>query len=135
MGRPPRRSVALATLGFLHLGMGLRLLLTTESPVDPDIALLHMLIPVPVRVGLWIFVGTMCILLAWRPRTERIGWAVAMMMPIERAVSYFWSGAMAVVPGPPPGAMESFGAMMFWMGVGFLIWLMSGWTESGRVPN
>lgn len=135
MSRPSRRSVALATVGFLHLGIGWQLILSPEVPADPGLALLHAYIPTEIRIGLWTGAGLLCMLLPWRPRTEKVGWAVAMAMPVERTVSYFWSGINAILPGWPPGAFRSFGTMAFWLGICFIIWLMSGWTETERVPK
>lgn len=125
----PRRHIALALIGALHVGIGLRLALSAISPGDPDLAIWHELLPPWLRVALWSLAGLLCLVFALSDATERSGWVIAILMPMERTASYAWSVLMWVIPGWPPGAVGSLGGAGFWAAVTCLIWLMAGWPE------
>lgn len=130
----PRRRAALVLLGLMHLGMGLRLIGLPAGPGDPDLAIWHELLPLWLRVVLWAGLGAVAIVSAVTGG-ERIGWTLVILMPVERSLSYAWSGLMWIVPGWPPGALASFGGAAFWTVIAGIIWLMAGWPEPQQPPR
>lgn len=130
----PRRRAALILIGLLHLGM-VPGIIVRPVVVDPGLAILHTMMPVWLRASLWATAGLLCLALALHHRSEAVGWGIAMLMPIERAVSYLWSGIQWIIPGWPPGAAASFGTAAVWAVIGGLIWLMAGWPDVQEVAE
>lgn len=124
----PRRRAALLLIGLMHLAMIPGIVFRAAAP-NPDLAILHTLMPVWLRASLWGTSGLLCLFMALHHRAEAMGWAVAMLMPLERAVSYLWSGVQWIIPGWPPGAAASFGTALMWAVIAGLIWLMAGWPD------
>ena len=127
-----RRRTALALLALLHVGMGLTLVLQPAEPPMPGVAVLHELLPVSLRIALWVGCGAAMAAAALSYRGEHIGWGVAIVMPVERAISYGWSALMWMVPGYPPGAVASLGSAFIWTAVAAIVWLMAQWPEEAR---
>ena len=109
------RQSALTAMGVFCVARGLAVL---GEPTIADIseAILHeLLLPIPLRIALWVTCGLVGIVaslgpIRWRPA----GFVAVALMPIERAVSYGWSALMWLVPGVPQGDPVSFAFAAFW---------------------
>lgn len=124
-----RRRLILALVGVVHLAMALQLSSGPIRSIDPGVAILHEMLPLPLRIGMWLSLGLACLGLAVHDRTEWIGWAAAMVMPIERAASYAWSGLMWLIPGWPPGAVASWGVSLLWLAISGVLYVVATWEE------
>lgn len=84
------RGLALITFGAMFNLIGLSIL---TDPGEPQAALFHTTLPVPVRVGLWLGAGLTASVVAWvkRPVAQQFGYAVLVAPPAERAASYLWA--------------------------------------------
>ena len=124
-----RRRITLALVGVVHAAMTVQLLTGPERLVDPGVAILHELLPTPVRAALWGSMAVIMLITAGHERWEPIGWLAAMVMPLERAVSYGWSGLMWLIPGWPPGAAASWGASLLYLGLAGILYVVATWEE------
>ena len=128
-----RKAWALIFIGAYHIGFsGLALLET--GPYDANRAVLYEMLPLAWRVAAWGVIGIACISLA-PTRFERIGWAAAMIMPLERLISHAWSWAMYLVPGAPDGLSASGFSVLRWLFFAALIRLIASWPEDGARAN
>lgn len=131
-----RRGAVLLTLGFCWILFGLSVIgeqLGFAPGYDPG--LLHLMIPDPIRIFLWMSTGFIAITYAWRPAhvSDAVGFVALVIMPAERAVSYFW-GWIVWMTGPPGDGFER-GLVqgMFWLAFLLLIHIASGWSEPTKV--
>lgn len=103
-------------------------MLGTE-PSNANLAILYEVIPRDTRAILWIALGTITALWAWVKSRQWVAVAAAVVMPVERIVSYLWSGIHYYIPGPPEGFFWSWIDAMRWACVlGFIV-VVAGWTE------
>ena len=123
------RGMALILLGCDWAMIGAQLAAETARKVDPDAAILHELIPMPVRVWLWIGFGAAVALCGLVNRLQGLGFTLALVMPVERAVSHAWSWQAHVVPGGPGGAPDAWALALRWLTIVGLVLLMSRWRE------
>lgn len=123
------RGIALILLGCNWALIGAQLASETARKIDPDAAILHELIPTPVRVWLWVGCGAAAITCALANRLQGLGFALALVMPVERAVSHAWSWQAHVVPGEPGGAPDAWALSLRWLVIVALVLLMSRWRE------
>lgn len=135
MTRPGRRATALAVVGIILAGQGLSLLHDAGQEAT-DEALLYLLVPLWVRVCLWVATGLAAITLALLPerRTEPAGWAVATIMPVTRVASHAWSLTMWAVPGGQPGTPHAASYLLVWAATVALLWWLAKWPEPGQTP-
>lgn len=75
----------------------------TAPPVTAPPSVLHLLIPVWLRVALWCVPALVAMILAPSDRLSRWGLGLLTIPPIVQGVSYLWAWLMDLVPGPPPG--------------------------------
>lgn len=94
--------------------------------VSPDWAVIHTALPLWLRTVLWATTGAVAIACT-RLRREPIGIALLIIMPVERTISYLWSAAMWVVPGKPPGHIESLAWAAWWACMSSLVALVAAW--------
>ena len=95
-------------------------------PTEVDRGLLHELLPDLVRVALWCSAAIICLLGATLHRWQTIGYAVAVAMPVERAISHLWSFTSWLIPGPPPGDLVGLAWTVIWASLVALIIILSG---------
>ena len=114
----PRRA-ALAWIALGHAGMA-AWVSDARLTLDPDRAILFEGWPIEVRTGLWVASALIVALGALRPRLETVAFAVAVMMPIERAVGHAWSWGHHIIPGTPPGDPLGWGPALLWLSVAAL---------------
>ena len=124
----PVRTAALALLGLMWIGRGL-VILDDPGSSDPDEAIIHHLIPVWIRVTAWVSTGVVALATAWHPRAAPVGWAVILLMPAERAVSYGWSLAMWLIPAGASGTSWAAPYLLWWASTTALLIIMSRWRE------
>ena len=125
------RGVALALLGLMWIGRGLVVIHDSGIP-NPDEAILHLLLPVPWRVGLWVGTGAAALATCWSSRAQIAGWGLILIMPVERAVSHLWSLAMWIVPGRPGGTPWAIAYSLWWVANTALLLVMAGWQEDSH---
>lgn len=127
-----RRGGLLLMLAVLWVGVAAQIA-ATRTPYDVADAVLHERIPTEWRVGLWlasaIIMAAAAVIGTRDPRAQRIGWAVALLLPAERAAGYLWSVVMVGVPGPPPGSLGSLAGLVEWCVVTAVVYLVAGWDE------
>lgn len=123
------RGMALILLGCNWALIGAQLAAETSRKIDPDAAILDELIPMPVRVWLWVGCGAVVITCGLVDRLQGIGFALALVMPVGRAVSHAWSWQAHVVPGEPGGAPDAWALSLRWLVIVALVLLMSRWRE------
>lgn len=125
--RASKRSLALTFIGLFFVFQGMRVLGT--EPSNANLAILYEVIPRDTRATLWIALGTITALWAWVKSRQWAAVAAAVVMPVERIVSYLWSGVHYYIPGPPEGFFWSWIDVMRWASVLCLIIVIAGWTE------
>ena len=102
---------------------------------DADEAILFELWPLSVRIGIWLVCGLAGIILAAAAnhRAEALGFALAVIPPTLRVVSYGWSVLMWAIPGAPGGEWASAFYGVYWLAILALIYRLSRWPEPGHV--
>lgn len=125
--RLSKRSLALTFLGLFFIFQGLRVF-GSEAP-NTNLAILYEVIPRDTRAILWISLGVITALCAWLKERQWVAVASAIVMPVERVVSYLWSGIHALIPGDPDGSLWSFLDALRWASIVCLILVIAGWTE------
>ena len=127
-----RRGGLLLLLAVLWAGVAAHIAAAHE-PFDGAAAVLHERIPTAWRVGLWLtsalIMAAAAVIGTRAPRVQRIGWAVALLLPAERAAGYLWSVIMVGIPGPPPGSLGSLAGLTEWCVVTAVVYLVAGWDE------
>lgn len=125
--RLSKRSLALTFLGLFFIFQGLRVF-GSEAP-NANLAVLYDVVPRETRAILWMSLGVITVGCAWLKERQWVAVASAVVMPVERVVSYLWSGAQALIPGDPDGSFWSFVDALRWLSVLCLILVIAGWTE------
>lgn len=123
-----RKAWALVFVGIFQLGYAGTTLLD-RADHNPGRAVLYEMIPTHIRTIMWVVAAVGCVVFATLPRRSAIGWGLAMVMPMERLISHFWSGTMFIVPGYPPGMSASGSYVLIWLAFASLIRLMASWPE------
>lgn len=124
------RRYVLACFGIATVAFGFMVPLEADR-WNPDEAILHLWLPVPVRMALWIITGLAALTIpAIWDRYERVGWAAAIVMPCERAISFGWSTLMWIVPGTPGGTPQAIPAAVIWTCVTAILIRVSTWPEA-----
>lgn len=136
------RGAALLILGVTWILFGVSVLI--QPPTEPRSWVLHEMLPVPIRAGLWGLAGLVAVIAGLRgtDRDDTFGMVALMLMPLERCasfgVSYFAYiaslGAHELFPdidvtGWPLGW---YGATV-WLLVVTLVRLVAGWPNPRRV--
>lgn len=122
-----KRSLALTFVGLFFIFQGLRVF-GSEAP-NTNLAILYEVVPRDTRAILWISLGVITACCAWFKERQWVAVASAVVMPVERIISYSWSGIHALIPGPPDGSLWSFVDALRWACVlGFTL-VIAGWTE------
>ena len=101
----------------------------------PDEAICFETWPLSVRIGIWLACGLAGTILAAaaNPRAEALGFALAVIPPTLRVVSYGWSVLMWAIPGAPGGEWASAFYAIYWSAILVLIYRLSRWPEPGHV--
>lgn len=104
------RGEAMVLLGIIWclIGVGVVLGAACESG-----GLLHTLVPLPLRIAVWVVSGVFAVWAAFFGRTE-LALGVLAVAPIVRAVSYLWAWVMWLVPGGPVGVPTGWYAALFY---------------------
>ncbi|MBM9432329.1 hypothetical protein [Flaviflexus equikiangi] len=91
-----------------------------------------MMIPVHVRAFLWTGCGLVTIIWAWAKHWQWVAVVAAVVMPLERLISYLWSTLHWLIPGPPGGTAWSLVDAGRWASLVALIVVIAGWVEWDR---
>ena len=110
----PRRHALLLAAG-VHLGMGGSILGTVGYLHDPDKAILWEAWPADVRATLWLAMGALVLLGAFSRRLEVAAFAMAVIMPFERAIGHLWSWWQWVIPEDPGGDPRGLALAVVWL--------------------
>lgn len=128
--RLSKRSLALTFLGLFFIFQGLRVFGSEPSVNSVNgLAVLYEFVPRETRAMLWISLGVITAICAWLKERQWVAVASAIVMPVERVVSYLWSGIHALIPGDPDGSLWSFLDALRWASILCLILVIAGWTE------
>ena len=131
-----RRQTALLLISIAWLAHGVTI---WHQPgyLDADEAIIFELWPLWLRIGIWLVCGLGGALLAVsrRARAEPWGWALAVIFPAVRVVSYAWSFAMWVIPGAPGGEWVSAAYAAYWVAMLLLAYGVARWPEPGVAPK
>lgn len=120
----PRRW-ALALLGVIALGVAGSI--DPGFVGDPDRAVLYEALAPNVRAGLWTACGLVSIAGAIRHRWQWIGYAAAVLMPVERAASHLWAWLAWIIPGvPSQGSPDGLAHAVTWAAYAALIGVLAG---------
>lgn len=125
-----RRALALTCIGAFFLLQGMQALGSELS--NPDWAILYEAIPRPVRAGMWTAAGLATVIWAWSRQRQWVAVVAAVIMPIERIISYLWSALQWFIPGPPGGSLWSLLTAAMWAAMVALILVIAGWVEWDR---
>ena len=122
-----QRKVILALLGALWILQGIEIFSKHEVWVA-DKAIIYLGWPFGVRVILWCSTGILACLGAVKGTklSERIGWTVLALMPIERFFLHAYSGIAWIIPGAPGGDPWAPLHMARWALIWLVIWLLAG---------
>lgn len=137
-----RRGAILLCLGYVWVIVGIGV---PTEPTHPDSSIIaYELIPVPVRIGMWITAGLLGIAGATidRPRWEKWGYMALIFMAAERMLSFFLSWVVWLVVETTDllgvtgdldyGFGRGFIAASFWLAVTVMLYTASGWDEPSR---
>ena len=123
MKSDPRRA-ALFLLAVIGLGMAA----TVTDPgwvFNPDRAILHESMPIWLRFSLWGSSSLVAMAGAVWPRWQHVGFAAAVLMPVERAVGYSWAWVAYLIPGLPNGDRMGWAHALVWAGYAALIMMIA----------
>lgn len=129
-----RRGAALLLLSGVYIIMGTWLWLNGAVEVDPDQQILHLMLPLPIRVGKWYVAAAIAAWAATRrgPGRDWVGFAALSAVATIRAFSYAWAfGAWLLTEGAR-GYAFGWLAAVEWAGIGALILVLAGWAEVPR---
>lgn len=133
--RPRIRRTGLLVIALIHLAMAAWIMdPAAVRPFDPDRAILWEGMPPPVRATLWAAAGLLVLAGAVRVEWETAAYAVAVVMPLERAIGHLWSWGQWWVPGTPGGHAFGWAAALVWIGFAQLIGLMGSASHGGHPP-
>ena len=126
-----QRKAILALLGALWVLQGLEIFNKQEVWVA-DKAVIYLGWPFGVRVMLWCSTGILACLGAVKGTklSERIGWMVLALMPVERFFLHTYSGIAWIIPGAPGGDPWAPLHMARWALIWLVIWLLAGGKSS-----
>ena len=110
----PRRHALLLAAG-VHFGMGGSILGTAGHLHDPDKAILWEAWPADVRAALWLTIGTLVLTGAFSRRMEVAAFALAVVMPFERAFGHLWSWWQWIIPEDPGGDPRGWAFAVVWL--------------------
>lgn len=129
-----RRGAVLVIIGLVWIMQGIGIVVAGDPPTPTDAALLHLQIPIVIRVLLWAVTGTIaiCGALLNRPNWEGMGFMALVAMPLERALSYGWSWLVYVGTWGDIGYGRSWVGAISWAAVVVLIVTIAGWREDPR---
>ena len=125
-----RRALLLLAIAVFHVGWGVMVALDVRPP-DRGAAVLYEWLPMSLRVWLWLSIAATVAVLAWT-RWQSAAWALAILMPTERALGHLWSACMWLIPGAPPGSPLALGWLLVWSSIACVIYLASGIVEDRR---
>lgn len=126
-----KRGVSLFLLGVIWVTLGVE---TVDSNITyrDDGAILFTILPLWLRVGLWVLTGLIAIWAStanWK-NAQAIGFAALVVMPIERAIGYLWSFLMWAIPGDASGSFLSLWSVAKWACLSVLVAVIGSWHET-----
>jgi len=123
---PGKRGEVLLLLGLAWILIGVGTVVVPPPPGN----LLHLLIPAPIRAGLWCGTGLVAVFYAWIPKTRSDGWGflALYLMPAVRAVSYFIAWVDFSVDGVGGYRYGWLAALFYTVFVGIVV-VCAGWRE------
>lgn len=124
------RGRALILLAGCWLALGLGVTAHLDSQGD---SYFHLLIPAPVRAGLWIASAAIAFGGAFLVR-DRWCFAALTIMPGLRFASAIWSWVMALLPESPPGDPNAWYRAIWYLALLGVIWLLTS-VQDAPAPS
>ena len=114
--------------------MGAGVLTGPHLAGDPDVMLVHLYIPAPIRATMWLTAAALCAAYALDrrgPRRDGVAVAVACIPPMLRFASYLWSWIVSIVPGDPDGSPRGWYTASIYACMVGLVWLVAAIPDDG----
>ena len=122
-----RRALALTLIGVMHMTHAL--VVIGETVPDRSDAILHTWLPLGVRVCGWLGTGLIVAVMAWS-RWQWVAASAAVIMSVERAISYAWSWLAWALPGVDGGHPHAWALALQWAAYSALILVIVRWLEA-----
>ncbi|WP_122262247.1 hypothetical protein [Ornithinimicrobium cerasi] len=122
--------------GMLLLMAGLWAYVGTGIVIGPVVevpGLIHTQWPTWVRVGEWYVAAVFGIVHAWRLR-DTAAWALLLLPPLIRAVSFLWGWVVWLVPGGEAGYPRGLWAAVLYLFMCGTVLLCAGWPDHPPRP-
>lgn len=114
--------------GFVWLFIGASVI--TDNNINLEDAILYQVLFTREVVGAaWIIAGVGAMLASLRGSTEKYGFAILVIMPLVRVIGNAYGFMHYLIPGYPPGTVETFWNVLVWGSIGLVIYVIAGWTE------
>ena len=127
---PKRLRFIFILIGIYTIFNGFSIYSTQEQVADR--AVLYDRLPIEVRVVSWVFIGFLVLFFSFDLRTFPLAVAASVIMPVERAISHFWSWFAYLIPGPPGGDPIGFAHTIKWGAVVLLFIVLGSWATTKR---
>lgn len=126
-----KRGVSLFLLGVMWVSLGVE---TMDSHLNSSIeeAVLFTYLPIWLRLGLWVLTGLVAVWAStanWK-NAQAVGFAVLVVMPIQRVIGYLWSFMMWAIPGDAAGSFLSLWSAAKWACLAVLVAVIGSWHET-----
>lgn len=126
--RMGRRGQYLLVIGVGWVLYGFSMLIEPLRPLPPGVFLVHYLLPVWVRAGIWILGGAIAIAYGvGRPRRDRWGFAALIVPPLAWSLFLLTSWAALFITGE--GDRRGWASAIVWASTAVGVHLVSGWAE------
>lgn len=125
-----RRKSILLTLGVGWLIIGIAVI--TNPVPRPDYIHLHEMLPIPVRVLIWMIPGIWAIATAARGRRamDALAFGLLIIGPLQRALSFFVSWVQLWVPPPFDGDPRGWANAALYLCYAIVIRIVAGWEDT-----
>ena len=126
-----KRGVSLFLFGVMWVALGVE---TVDSHYSyyPEEAVLFTFLPIWLRLGMWTVTGLIAIwasTASWK-NAQAVGFAVLVIMPVQRVAGYLWSFLMWAIPGDAMGSFLSLWSSAKWACLAILVAVIGSWHET-----
>ena len=119
-----RRHLVLALFGLFNIMWAIAVV---REPINPEALLLHEhFLPPSARVFIWGFTGAVALIASTRTKWHEMATFAVVLMPLERAISYLYSGVVGLLP-VTGGDVLSLPRAGMWLSLCGVMWATSHW--------